>query len=199
MSLRDYFLLEYADILQTSPQAQSFWRVTCDYLAAAGDEGRNRLKNHILHISLNLEPPKATEPRQTDGELMEVEEPPVDEDLRHFTEVREACEELRLEDEWRTMSKIVAERLIRKGEYGMAAAMCLQAEDSFTLSLIAERICDAYLAKGKLLVWCNRFKLINRRCRVPETGRYSTSKSSERSTSGSQPSSAGWSQTPRLA
>ena len=80
---------------------------------------------------------------------MEVEEPPVDENLRHFTEVREACEELRLEEEWRTMSKIVAERLIRKGEYGMAAAMCLQAEDSFTLSLIAERICDAYLAKGE--------------------------------------------------
>ena len=83
---------------------------------------------------------------------MEMEEPPVDENLRHFTEVREACEELRLEGEWRTMSKIVAEQLIRKGEYGMAAAMCLQAEDSFTLSLIAERICDAYLAKGKLAV-----------------------------------------------
>lgn len=150
MSLRDYFLLEYADILQTSPQAHSFWRVTCDYLAAAGDEGRNRLRNHILHISLNLDPPKV-EPRAVipEGELMEVEEPPVDENLRHFTEVREACEELRLEEEWRTMSKIVAERLIRKGEYGMAAAMCLQAEDSFTLSLIAERICDAYLAKGE--------------------------------------------------
>jgi nuclear pore complex protein Nup85 len=157
MSLRDYFLLEYADILQTSPQAQSFWRVICDYLAAAGDEGRNRLKNHILHISLNLEPPKAPEPRESvEGELMEVEEPPVDENLRHFTEVREACEELRLEGEWRTMSKIVAERLIRKGEYGMAAAMCLQAEDSFTLSLIAERICDAYLAKGKLACFDSR-------------------------------------------
>jgi len=142
MSLRDYFLLEYADVLQNSPQGKDFWRVTCDYLAAAGDEGRNRLRNHILHISLDLEAPKDVQPRQQvpEGELMEVEEPVEDESLRHFTEVREACEELRLEEEWKTMTKIVGERLIRKGEYGMAAAMCLQAEDSFTLSLIAERI-----------------------------------------------------------
>ena len=157
MSLRDYFLLEYTDVLQTSPQAQSFWRVICDYLAAAGDEGGRRLSSHILHISLNLDAPKAPAPRQAaEGELMEVEEPPVDENLRHFTEVREACSELRLEKEWKTMSKIVAERLIRKGEYGVAATMCLQAEDSFTLSLIAERICDAYLVKGKL--FCPRTK-----------------------------------------
>jgi nuclear pore complex protein Nup85 len=80
---------------------------------------------------------------------MDVEAHSEEDCLRHFTDVRVACEELRLEEEWRTISRIMADRLIRIGEYGMAAAMCLQAEDSFTLSLIAERICDAYLSRGK--------------------------------------------------
>lgn len=156
MSLRDYFLLEFAELLQTSPQARPLWRMTCDYLAAAGDEGRNRLRQFILHIGLGLETPTlkgADEPRPTtaNGDQMDLETKDEEERLRHFTSVREACEELRLEEEWKTISRIMADRLIRTGEYGMAAAMCLQAEDSFTLSLIAERICDAYLAKGKCI------------------------------------------------
>lgn len=155
MSLRDYFLLEYAELLQTSPQSAPMWRMTCDYLAAAGEEGRNRLRHFILHISLGLD--TAASGKNTDqdattkvnGDSMEVEQTEEDKRILHFTEVREACEELRLEEEWRTISKIVAERLIRTGEYGSAAAMCLQAEDSFTLSLIAERICDAFLSQGE--------------------------------------------------
>jgi nuclear pore complex protein Nup85 len=153
ISLRDYFLLEYADLIQTTPQGQANWRIVCDYLSAAGDEGRNRLRTFIVHISLNLGQIKSA-PKAANGTEggMEVENPSTtsvaDDQFTHFTQVREACEELRLEEEWRTISKIMAERLIRKGEYGMAAAMCLQAEDSFSLSLIAERICDAYLSKG---------------------------------------------------
>lgn len=154
MSLRDYFLLEYAELLQTSPEARPLWRMTCDYLAAAGDEGRSRLRQFILHISLGLETAgqKAVagpEAPQANGDQMDVEKKDEEERLLHFTDVREACEELRLEEEWRTISRIMADRLIRTGEYGMAAAMCLQAEDSFTLSLIAERICEAYLSKGE--------------------------------------------------
>lgn len=154
MSLRDYFLLEYAELLQTSPEARPLWRMTCDYLAAAGDEGRNRLRQFILHISLGLDIASPKETKESDapkvnGDQMDVEIKDEEEHLRHFTDVREACEELRLEEEWRTISRIMADRLIRTGEYGMAAAMCLQAEDSFTLSLIAERICDAYLSQGE--------------------------------------------------
>lgn len=154
MSLRDYFLLEYAELLQTSPEARPLWRMTCDYLAAAGDEGRSRLRQFILHISLGLETAgqKAAAESQVpngNGDQMDVEKRDEEERLLHFTDVREACEELRLEEEWRTISRIMADRLIRTGEYGMAAAMCLQAEDSFTLSLIAERICEAYLSQGE--------------------------------------------------
>lgn len=157
MSLRDYFLLEYAELLQTTPLCTALWRVICDYLSAAGEEGRNRLRTFILHISLELDKSAVkgftTEPAssaQPNGHsAMDEDQNGEEERLRHFTEVRVACEELRLEEEWRTISKIMADRLIRVGEYGMAAAMCLQAEDSFTLSLIAERICDAYLARGE--------------------------------------------------
>lgn len=156
MSLRDYFLLEYAELLQTSPESRPSWRMACDYLAAAGDEGRNRLRSFILHISLGVESPRSKDADENEivvvADQMEVERKDEEERLRHFTDLREACEELRLEEEWRTISRIMADRLIRTGEYGMAAAMCLQAEDSFTLSLIAKRICDAYLSKGQFMV-----------------------------------------------
>jgi nuclear pore complex protein Nup85 len=175
ISLRDYFLLEYAELIQTTPQARANWRIVCDYLSAAGDEGRNRLRNFIIHISLQSPPKSASKDTNGTGTGggMDVETSNVDEDrLAHITQIREACEELRLQDEWRTISKIMAERLIRKGEYGMAAAMCLQAEDSFSLSLIAERICDAYLSLGTSssgLVPTNA-NLIRRR-RIPPLGR----------------------------
>ena len=40
MSLRDYFLLEYTDVLSGNDKHNHLWKVIADYLNAAGDEGR---------------------------------------------------------------------------------------------------------------------------------------------------------------
>jgi len=144
-SLRDYFILEYAELLQFNPKYSALWRIICDYLAAAGDEGRNRLHTHILHVSLGFDAKRKN--KETESTAME--EAGIESQFRHFTEVREACIELKLDEEWRTISKIMTDRLVRKGDYGLAATMCLQAEDGHALSRIAEKILDAYLDQGE--------------------------------------------------
>ncbi|EIW66274.1 hypothetical protein TREMEDRAFT_70200 [Tremella mesenterica DSM 1558] len=157
MSLRDYFLLEYTDLLQNNPKHLAFWRIIADYLSAAGDEGRCRLREFILHVSLDSDITPSQKPdsvssiapaNQMDG--MQVEEvDPVEEHLRKFAEIKEACVELKLEEEWRIISGILADRLMRKKEFGLAATMCLQAEDGGSLSRIAEIILDTYITDGE--------------------------------------------------
>lgn len=167
MSLRDYLILEYAEVLQNNTKHSAFWRMVCDYLSAAGEEGRNRLRTHILHVSLGLPDLKgkgrAVDSADTDAVpngnghsgTMDVEEAieaeSVEARFEHFAELRETCIELRLEDEWKMISRIMADRLIRRGEYGIAATMCLQAEDGFALSQIADRVLDAFVQQGKLI------------------------------------------------
>ncbi|KAL7424161.1 hypothetical protein Q5752_001747 [Cryptotrichosporon argae] len=151
-SLRDYFLLEYTDLLSEFPNHAGLWRVIAEYLAAAGDEGRNRLKTYIVHVG--LEGTAYEDGAVTNGDGMEVEDGPaekrsgVDAQFRHFTELRETCVELRLENEWRTISSGMADRLIRREQFGLAASMCMSAEDGHTLSRIADKIVDAYIDKG---------------------------------------------------
>ena len=143
-SLRDYFILEYVELLQNNPKYPALWRIICDYLAAAGDEGRRRLRNHIERVSLGLDVKEKEKGMDGAG----IEENRIEAQFRHFTEVREACVELKLDTEWKSVSKIMADRLIRKGDYGLAATMCLQAEDGYALSIIAEKILDTYLDHG---------------------------------------------------
>ena len=80
---------------------------------------------------------------------MEVEEEGLEAKLRMFAEVRETCFDFKLADQWPIISKIVADRLMRRGEYGAAAAMCLQAEDGDTLSRIADQIVEHYVTEGE--------------------------------------------------
>lgn len=51
-SLRTYFLLTYADLLQSDP---SLWRVVVDYLACCGEEGRARMKGVLMNVRLDGE------------------------------------------------------------------------------------------------------------------------------------------------
>ncbi|KAK4687468.1 nuclear pore complex protein Nup85, partial [Tremellales sp. Uapishka_1] len=132
-SLRDYFLLEYTDLLQTNPKSSALWRIICDYLSAAGEEGRNQLKSYILHVGLG----------STDDEGGEEAQ------YKHFMQIKDACVELKLEEEWKTISQVMADKLVRRGNLGMAATMSLQAEDGYALSRIAERILDSYITQGE--------------------------------------------------
>jgi nuclear pore complex protein Nup85 len=145
LPLRDYLLIEYVDHLQSCSYNGStpLWRTICGYLSAAGPEGRNRLREHILHVSLRLE----TTPPQSD-EGMEVER---DDPFAHFKAIKEVCEELGLDEQWKTISRIIADSLIRRGEYGVASTMCVQGGDGATLSRISEVILEAYIHKGEPL------------------------------------------------
>ena len=155
-SLRDYFILEYAELLQSNPKHIALWRIICDYLAAAGDEGRSRLRSHIVHVGLGLDVKGKGKETYPDGKGTDgtngpdgMEDDGIEAQFRHFTEVREACVDLKLDDEWKMISKVMADRLVRKGDYGLAATMCLQAEDGYALSRIAELILDAYVVHGE--------------------------------------------------
>ncbi|WVQ69924.1 uncharacterized protein L199_008147 [Kwoniella botswanensis] len=155
--LRDYFLLEYTEILQNNPKYSAFWRVICDYLNYAGQEGRNRLKSHIMRISISLDGQSKSENKKTQADGMHVEESTegdgeqtkeMEEAVRLLDEIRAACGEFKLEDEFKMISQILASKLIRKGEYGMAASMSMMAGDGWALSRIAEKILDSYITDG---------------------------------------------------
>ncbi|ORX33416.1 Nup85 nucleoporin-domain-containing protein [Kockovaella imperatae] len=152
LSIRDYFLLDYADVLCENPESNSLWRVICDYLSAAGPEGRRRLKEFILHVSLDILDPSNIAAGDTDMDGMDDfkdEDEDIDLRVRKYAQIQEACEQLGLPDEARTISRIMAGQLLKRGELGIAATMCLQAEEGNTLSLITEQILDAYIAKGE--------------------------------------------------
>jgi nuclear pore complex protein Nup85 len=156
-SLRDYFILDYTDTLSGNPKHAALWRITADYLSAAGDEGRIRLRSHILHTALGLDwrakgkgKETVAAPAEDAMEGVEEDGPAQDKRFEHFTELRECCVELRLEEEWKVISKVMADRLVRGGEYGLGATMCFQAEDGEGLSRIAEKIVDVYINEGEL-------------------------------------------------
>ena len=164
MSLRDYFLLDYAELLAENTRHDVFWRIISEYLYAAGPEGRRRLKEHILHVALHVDLSKpSARPGQkhadvdTEMDGVVTAETKKDDDdeggieprFQRFADIRETCDELELGDEWRIISRVVADRLVRNGELGVAAAMCLQAEEGDILSRITELILDAYITKGE--------------------------------------------------
>ena len=152
MSLRDHFLLAYAEVLSEHPKQASLWRITAEYLNTAGDEGRSRLREFILHVA--LQGTGTTEAEEQDVEIvedrsMDVEEGKIDSRFQHFAELRETCFDLKLEEEWKTISKIMADRLMRGGDYGIAATMLVQAEDGYGLSRLADKILEVYIRRGE--------------------------------------------------
>jgi nuclear pore complex protein Nup85 len=157
-SLRDYFILDYTDTLDGNPKHAALWRITADYLFAAGEEGRVRLRSHILHTALGdgsgRAKGKGKEVVAQGGMDVEGGEDSGDKRFEHFTDLRECCLELRLEEEWKMISKVMADRLVRNGEYGLGATMCFQAEDGEGLSRIAERIVDVYVQEGEPSAEC---------------------------------------------
>ncbi|WWD16071.1 hypothetical protein CI109_100496 [Kwoniella shandongensis] len=149
--LRDYFLLEYTEILQNNPKYSAFWRVVCDYLNFAGPEGRNRLRSHVVHVSIPVSKDVKGKNKETEntGDGMDVEaEQDQDEGMGIYYEIRAACEEFRLEEEFKMISQILAARLTKKGDYGVAAILCAEAADGYALSRIAEKILDSYISHG---------------------------------------------------
>ncbi|WVQ71710.1 hypothetical protein IAR50_001251 [Cryptococcus sp. DSM 104548] len=154
ISLRDFFLLEYAQVLQTHPSHKAFWRVTCDYLAFSGEEGRGRLKEHLRRIDIPLERDIKGKSKETpvdtdvgmDDENGSAESQP--ESIKLLDEVRSACTEFHLDDVWREISQVLATRLVHARQYGMAATLALMARDGFALARIAEKVLQSFVDEG---------------------------------------------------
>lgn len=148
-SFRDYFLLEYADSIMDSSSEHELWRVIAQYLAAAGEEGRNRLREFIVRVSVRLDSSSSKEQEAITDNGMDVEgSNSVVAQFQDLIDLRATCQEFNLHEEFETIGQIVAERLVRRGDYGKAAAICLMAENGFMLSRIAEKILTSYVEQG---------------------------------------------------
>lgn len=149
MSLRDYFLLEYADLLAQHPAHLSTWRIAADYLHSAGPEGLARLKEFILHIGLGISEPPSEASEPIGDTAMDVEEETIDPKFLKFQAIREICGDFRLDEEWATVGQIMADRLVRSGEYALGATVYASADDSFGLSRLADRLLGIYVEQSE--------------------------------------------------
>lgn len=163
LSLRDFFLLEYAELLQGSTQGAGLWRIIAGYLAMAGAEGKRRLAVHVMRTSLRLNVGKSQE-TTTDGDTgqanghdnrdgMEIDAGDHATEAQagrfsHMQEVLEVCDQYALDRQRTEIMRIAADELIRRGEYGVAAAMCMKASDVYGIGKLADRVVDIYIHQG---------------------------------------------------
>ncbi|WVN86702.1 uncharacterized protein L203_101874 [Cryptococcus depauperatus CBS 7841] len=157
-SLRDYFLLEYAQMLQDSLQGKAFWRVVCDYLNGSGEEGRERLAEWLKRVYIPLEQDfksnSDVDAFGQDEEGMDVEQTletasgKDGEAVKLLEEVRSACFEFNLPDVWTDISQVLAKRLMHAGKFGMAATLALMGRDGWALARIAEKVMERFTIAG---------------------------------------------------
>ena len=175
ISLRNFFLLEYAELLQGSTQGRGLWKVVSGYLNKAGTEGKRRLGEHLMRVGLQLGQAEGEQgtatgshgpERQSNGnaEGMDVDAEhdttttttttPQTRARRgkydHMSEVLNACRELGFERERHDISRVIADQLIRQGEYGVASAMCMEANDVHGIGKLADRVVEVYIRHGTL-------------------------------------------------
>ena len=146
MSLRDHFLLEYADLLATHPRHASFWDIIVDYLYAAGPEGRSRLKEFIMHVGLDAPPPTISPESAEEDDAMEVDI--ADPKLEHFAKIREVCTSHELEEEFEAISQITADRMVKSGQYGLAATIYATSNNAMGMSDLADSLLSVYVVEG---------------------------------------------------
>ncbi|CED84877.1 Nuclear pore complex component (sc Nup85) [Phaffia rhodozyma] len=126
--LRDHFVLEYALHLASE---EGLWRMTCDYLKTCGEEGRRRVAGLLERISLEKD-------EQDGGGI----------DESKVEEVFRTLQTLGLEEESRTLSRVVGQRMVQSRQYGLAVAYCVRAGDGRRLGIISDKILNVYVQKG---------------------------------------------------
>ncbi len=76
MSIRDSYVLNYADYLHSDP---GLWRLTVDYLCTCGDMGKEMADQILLRVPLGLENMSSSHDRRANGESLDTQ--PDDGDL----------------------------------------------------------------------------------------------------------------------
>lgn len=153
--LRQELLLKYA---QNLLDEQGLWRISIDYLAACGAEGRKKMSDVILSVPLDGPGPEEEE----EEEDKEGDDDAMDEGadgngagaskkasgLARAEQVLRACSEHGLETEARVVCRRMSRSLMEQGQYGVAIAYCVRASDTVLIRTIADRILGEYVTKG---------------------------------------------------
>ncbi|KAM0786288.1 hypothetical protein ACM66B_001767 [Microbotryomycetes sp. NB124-2] len=151
LTLRDYFVLSYTDILQTD---WTMWRVTVDYLGTCGVEGLARMAKVLESLPLDEALVKA-ETLVVDAETSAmdvVEESTADKDEPKTSvaeDVIRVCVEYGLVEQMSTVCKAYAERLSEQQRFGEAIPFCVRAGDWKRIARISDRILETYIVEGQ--------------------------------------------------
>ncbi|KAJ1017822.1 hypothetical protein NDA16_005138 [Ustilago loliicola] len=151
--LRQELLLKYA---QNLLDEQGLWRISIDYLAACGTEGRKKMSHVILSVPLDGPVPEAEEEDGEDAD--DAMDEGVDGNdagsskkasvLARAEQVLRACSEHGLETEARVVCRRMSRSLMEQGQYGVAIAYCVRASDTVLIRTIADHILGEYVTKG---------------------------------------------------
>ncbi|KAF9526094.1 Nup85 nucleoporin-domain-containing protein [Crepidotus variabilis] len=138
LSLRDEYILTYADYLHSDP---ALWRVTVDYMYSCGDVGKSRGDEILLRVPLQLHEQNSdvkVNSRIRAGEIVGV-----------LKDVNATCLEYQRENVRRTVCRIAAQTLVSDKDYGLAISYCLSAEDWRGVGRIVDSVLDEYITGGR--------------------------------------------------
>ncbi|SPO30634.1 uncharacterized protein UTRI_05251 [Ustilago trichophora] len=154
--LRQELLLEYA---QSLLDEQGLWRISIDYLAACGMEGRKKMSHVILSVPLDGPDPTDDDEEEEDNKDADdamdegadgsnVGANKKQKGLARAEQVLRACSEHGLESEARVVCRRLSRSLMEQGQYGVAIAYCVRASDTVLIRTIADRILGEYVTRG---------------------------------------------------
>ncbi|TIB15165.1 hypothetical protein E3P92_01744 [Wallemia ichthyophaga] len=144
LSLRQHFLLQYADKLASDP---GLWTITLDYYAQCGVEGASRVRALIVRVPLQLDARSDRDNKMDADNVFDIST-----DLPNLTRVEEIlsiCQEYALEEEASEVCRNTAEQLLDRGFYGLAVAFCIRAKEARKLGRITDLILEEYITHGQ--------------------------------------------------
>ncbi|BGP42672.1 hypothetical protein JCM10449v2_006684 [Rhodotorula kratochvilovae] len=159
LGLREAFLFDWGERCTADP---GLWRVSCEYWAACGDKGREKVR--ALVKSLPLEAPdaekedKAKEAPRADGmdvegegaaEGSEKENAAPKRPNRQVDELLAVLAALELSEEFTATCEAYAAQLVEKRRYGEAVAYAVRAGDGRRIAEIADKILEEYIVNGQ--------------------------------------------------
>ncbi|KAF8587870.1 hypothetical protein K439DRAFT_1630322 [Ramaria rubella] len=143
VSLRDFFLLNYAEYLLADP---SLWRIAVLYMCECGEEGKLRADEALLRIPLNLSSIKGKEKAVNQNNRMDAD----DEGLvdGRVKQILEICKEHGRERVRREICRIAARTFAGLKQYPLAVSYYTSAEDWPGVGQIVDLLLAKSIAVG---------------------------------------------------
>jgi len=164
LGLREAFLLDWGDRCTADA---GLWRVSCEYWAACGKPGRDKVRALAVGLPLEAEGEGEAPQQGARGDGMDVEgagegegEGEGDKDKekenaapkkRQVDELLAVLAALDLTDEFTATCEAYAARLVERKRFGEAVAYAVRAADGRRIAEIADRILDEYIENGASL------------------------------------------------